>query len=283
MLAYLILAYKNLDQLVRLVKTLDTGDSVFFVHLDKATDRASWADEIEALEELPSVRFVKPHRCRWGGFGLVDAILCGIGTALDSGVDWGHIVLLSGQDYPIKPVTRIEEFYADHPDESFVEYFPLPRADWAGGGLARTQDWHLHLGNRQLRVRVSRLGLPRSVPGGHRPFQGGANFALSAEAARYVRDFVADNPGYLRFFRHTNNPDESFFQTILLNSPLSAKVVNDDLRYEDWGQGGSHPVILRSGHLPALMRSHGLTARKFDSTVDAEILTLIDQEILGLR
>ena len=283
MLAYLLLAYKNLDQLVRLVTTLDTGRSVFFVHVDKSTDRSAWARELAALEERPSVRFVKPHRCGWGGFGLVTAILWGIGTALDSDIGWEHLVLLSGQDYPIKPVARIQAFFEDHRDESFVEYFLLPRADWPGrGGMERIEDWHRHVGKRLVHVHAARYRLRRSVPGGLRPYQGGSNFALSTECARYVRDFAAENPRFSRFFRHTSNPDESFFQTILLNSPLAAKVVNDDLRYEEWTAGEAHPAILRAGDLPKLRRAEGLTARKFDTTVDAEILDLIDREILGL-
>jgi hypothetical protein len=283
MLAYLIFAHKNLDQLVRLVNALDTGRSAFFVHVDKKTDRGAWAAEFAARDERPSVRFVKPQRCRWATFGLVEAMLSGIGTALDSGVAWQHLMVLSGQDYPIKPVVRIEEFFEDHRDESFITGFPLPRPDWPHGGLARIQNWHWHLGDRHLHVQTSRVGIKRSVPGGLRPFQGSSYFTLSRECARYVRAFAAENPRFVRFFRHTSFPDESFFQTILLNSPLAAKVVNRNLRHEDWTAPGAHPAILRAGDLPDLTASEDFIAKKFDSTVDAEILDLIDREILAPR
>lgn len=76
-------------------------------------------------------------------------------------------------------------------------------------------------------------------------------------------------------------PDEIFFQTIVLNSPLAHTVVNDDLRYLEWRDpalaGG--PAVLGEHDFRKIMSSSKLFARKFDMTQDAEILELIDAEV----
>ena len=70
-------------------------------------------------------------------------------------------------------------------------------------------------------------------------------------------------------------PDEIFFQTLVLNSPHRDSVVDANLRYIDW----PGPRVLRADDLDALLGSGMLFARKFDETVDAEILDLLDHQI----
>ena len=85
------------------------------------------------------------------------------------------------------------------------------------------------------------------------------------------------------FFRRVLIPDELFFQTILLNSPLRDRIVNDNLRYMDWSRPNVPlPAVLGTGDLPQLQQSPALFARKFDVTVDSAILDMIDERILGL-
>jgi hypothetical protein len=82
----------------------------------------------------------------------------------------------------------------------------------------------------------------------------------------------------IRFFKHVWIPDELFFQTIVMNSPLRDTIVNDDLRYVDWTRPTA-PAILGRQDFDTLRNSGKLFARKFDTTVDREILDLLDQRI----
>jgi hypothetical protein len=70
-----------------------------------------------------------------------------------------------------------------------------------------------------------------------------------------------------------------FFHTIVMNSPLRDSVVNDELRHVDWTRDPL-PAVFGAGDLETLRRSPKLFARKFDATFDAEILDLIDSELL---
>jgi hypothetical protein len=110
------------------------------------------------------------------------------------------------------------------------------------------------------------------------PYGGGAYWCLARPAVEYVYEFLQRNPEYVGFFRHVLVPDEVFFQTILLNSPLRDTIVNDHLRFIDWSEDPG-PTILRTEHLPALLGSGKLLARKFDATVDERILDVLDARI----
>jgi hypothetical protein len=111
-LAYIVSAYKNLDQLTRLVDRLNTECSVVYIHVDSKTDDGDYQRLERTLAGRPSVHLLERHVCHWGGFGHVRATLKGIDALLASGSDFEHLVLLTGQDYPIKPLAEIERFFA---------------------------------------------------------------------------------------------------------------------------------------------------------------------------
>jgi hypothetical protein len=277
-IAFLVLAHANPAQLVRLVRRLDPSRRPVWIHIDRRTDISTWS-ELPGLVSRGAM-MVDRQPSPWGGFGIVDATLAGMSAALRCGA-WSHLVLLSGQDYPIKPLSTIDDFFAAHCGASFMEHHPLPRSDWPGdGGLSRVADFHLRVFDREVMIR-SIGGLRRHVPGQRAPFQGGQFFTLSLDLTRLVVQTSETQPRYRRFFRRTAIPDESYFQTLVMNSPLARSVVNNDLRYEDWSENTSHPKVLTSTDVSALLRSSSLFAKKFDSAIDGQILNLIDHEVHG--
>lgn len=192
-------------------------------------------------------------------------------------------VLLSGQDYPVQPVRAIHQFLGEHRSQSFINHFTVPNPRWVNGGLERFTGWHWHerVFGRNLQFPEPRFGIRtwhRRFPEGLRPYGGWMYWALSQEAFRYVRAFVASNPGFVRYFKHVNIPDESFFQTILMNSPLAPTMVDDDLHYQDWSAVQSHPKTLTSRDLDTVLASNKPFARKFD---DVRVLDEIDQRVHG--
>src|ERR687893_2451475 len=80
--AYLIFVHKNLDQLVRLVRRLDTGRASFFIHIDQKTDTIAYSQELDELGKLPQVQFVKRYHCPWATFGIIMAQKTAMETAL---------------------------------------------------------------------------------------------------------------------------------------------------------------------------------------------------------
>jgi hypothetical protein len=284
-LAYIISAYKNPEQLIRLVRALNERSTSFWVHVDKRTDDPIFRQMVCGLHDVGNVRFLPRHRCSWGGFGHVAATLEGIDAIVSGGTDVDYVILATGQDYPIKANSRIEEFLEDHVGAAFLDHFPLPHDAWQNGGLDRIRAWHFRIFRRHVRIppaAVSPLG--RRFPRGFTPFGGSSYWCLPRECVNYIDRMTHKNPALVRFFEYVDVPDEIFFQTVLLNSPYRDIIVNDNLRHIDWKDptAGS-PAVLTRSDFPALAESPKLFARKFDVRVDAGILDMIDERLLGLE
>jgi hypothetical protein len=95
-----------------------------------------------------------------------------------------------------------------------------------------------------------------------------------------VHAYVQSRPEYVRYFGRVYIPDELFFHTLLLNSALRDRVVDDDLRYVDWSRPSAGQKTLGIEDIDALEASPKLFARKFDSERDARVLDLVDERLL---
>lgn len=275
-IAYVILAHQLPEQLVRLVRRLNTPNALFLIHINRRSDDAVLDTARAALVELDNVVFLRRHKLYWGAFGHVRATIEALDELDRRSAQVDYVALMTGQDYPIKPASVIERALAESGGRSFMAYDRLP-GGWQDG-MKRFTHWH----SRRIGVpRGWHLSVPmrRRLPQGLVPYGGSAYWWLSREAVDYVRRYVAEHPGYPRFFKRVDVPDEMFFHTIVMNSPLRDSVVNDELRHVDWTRDPL-PAIFGAGDLETLRRSPKLFARKFDATFDAEILDLIDSELL---
>jgi hypothetical protein len=105
------------------------------------------------------------------------------------------------------------------------------------------------------------------------------------------------------YYTNTLIPDESFFQTVLMNTGYTNTIVNDDLRAIIWipditiknarnlksikstnnliasGKIKLRPKIFEKGDFPFLLKSNALFARKFDITIDEEIIEQLENKI----
>ena len=89
------------------------------------------------------------------------------------------------------------------------------------------------------------------------------------------------NKSFVNFFRYVDGPDEMFFQTLLLSSPLKDRIVNDNLFFIDWeNPNPTRPRVFEKCDFERLVNSPKLFARKFDATRDSEILDLLEQKVL---
>jgi hypothetical protein len=298
--AYIITAYKNGAQLARLVQALNTPTTAFFIHIDLATPDWSYREMRRALATVEqsgaTVRFLERRRTPWGCFAIIEAMLAGLSAALQVSVNpFDYFVHLTGHDYPLRSNAEIHDKLGRSGGQSFMLYWSLPFEKWRSGGLDRFQCRQLTVLGRRVRVPVRtdsgaarpeagllrrglNLVLPRPRPflEGLKPFGGGAAWWLARSHVEYLLGYLRTTPSYTRYFRRVSTPDEMFFQTLLLNSPVAARIVNDDLLYQDWQGGGSHPRVFRCDDMGSLLSSGAPMARKFDENVDAHVLDLID-------
>ncbi len=280
-IAYIISAYKYPEQLIRLITRLHSDSASFFVHVDKKTALKVYKQMVNGTKHLANVFYLKRYRCHWGGFGHVQATIEGINEIFKRNISYDYAILLTGQDYPIKTNSQIQEFLWQSHGKSFMDYFSLPSEHWEGGGMQRVELWHVRLFNRHYVFPKDRNFLiKRKFPKGFQPYGGSSYWCLSKECITYIHKFIHNNRRFVNFFRFVDVPDEVIFQTILINSPLAVNIVNDDLRFINWKDiNAGSPAVFVKNDFESLASSSKLFARKFDVNVDPEVLDLIDREI----
>lgn len=273
--AYVISAYKLPEQLCRLVRRLAAPGASFAIHVDRKTPPQVHRRMLDGLAGIAGVRLLPRHRCEWGGFGHVRASLAGIADLLRRDVSFDYLILLTGQDYPLRPPAGIARFLAEAGGSSFMSSWPLPHAPWSGrGGLDRIERWHL-VGPHRLHLS---LPLPRRVPDGLVVRGGSPYWCLARPLVEHVHQVTESRPDVQRFFEHSYIPDEMFFQTVLAASPYADSIADDNLRYIDW-TATPGPRILTRDDLPRLLASEKLFARKFDTSRDTGVLDRLDEHL----
>lgn len=302
---YLVQTHKNPDQIYRLVhkiKSLSPSAQVIVSH-----DFAKCELDRDALERLSDVQVLTSRGGR-GNFSVVQTYLDAIEWLVQSGSDFDWLINISGQDYPIQPLSQVEKFLAESTYDGFMLYFEVfsKQSHWKIHEGYTRYHYHYrtlvdHLSEWQKQVlrpmkfvnyiqpffRVNfsygiTLGLRTPAPFNQDFVCYGGSFlcTLSRKCVEYLHDFVGSNPAIVDYYKGVAVSDESFIQTILINSGLF-NFCNDCKRYFDFSltQNG-HPRVLSVSDFPALAQSQAHFARKFDVAEDSQILELIDRELL---
>ena len=269
--AYLILSYTPPE---RLVRTLRAGspEAVIAVHHD---DRRCALGEVDALR-------IDPRPIEWGhGSQLAAVLRCLRWVHERADFDW--LVLLSGQDHPVRPLPAIEasltgadafiqsapvaplRFRRGREDEFARRYrFRWRPASARAAALAAKADPLLHV--RRLPSGTF-VGLPARPP--LPPFHGSDWFTLSRRAVETVLAAPAE---VVDHFLHTIVPTEAFVQTVLAHSGL--RLNGDNRRYVRFEGSAANPRVLGPADLDAALASGADFARKFD---DPAVLDAIDR------
>ena len=281
-MAHIIMVHKDPDQLERLLKSLQHPAYDFYIHVDKKSDIQPFL----RLSGIGQVYFIKNrHICNWGGNSLFTTIVSCMNEALRSGIPYDFINLLSGQDYPVKSAEYIYNFFLQHPGVSFISCESFEGSEWWETAKDRYQHYHFtdwdFKGKYLLQKIVNAImpirKFPLSVPlyGGNKACW----WTLSTDCASYVTTMLERNPALRRFLKYCWATDEFVIPTLIMSSPFSDKVMNNNYRYIDWSEGNAHPKILRREDLGKMLAADVLFARKFDRAVDALVLDQIDAHI----
>lgn len=286
MAAFIILAHRNPEQVARLAKRL--APHYVFIHIDSKLDDATYDEFFQLLKDSAHVKFITRHRSAWASWGIVKAALEGIKAALSFN-DWSHVMVLSGQDYPLMSSAQMEVFFNDHIDKSFVLHWHLPCPLWGkDGGDYRTRFWHTPFRGKRFFLPIARKQ-PDEIK-----HVGGPMFScLNREMAKEVATFADRKPKIANFYRNVWIPDEMYIPTVVMNSIYKDSVVNEALTYIRWSNPGSpHPDELTINDLTELIcaSNYGssiggyarrkLFARKVYMENQSELLDLLDQVAL---
>jgi hypothetical protein len=294
--AYVVVSYRNPGQVLRLVSALREGPGAeVVVRHDQRTTQLRRAE----VEERGAHLLEDGIQIEWGELSHVRVLLGALEWALEQ-LDPDWILVLSGQDYPLRPMAEIEAGLAASGKDAFLSSaweLPLerrpsspedqfflryayrhyrapdwvPRAPDALRAVIYTREMPQALGKR---VGIRRVRLPFGP--GLRCFVSADWLTVSARAARAITETARRDRALMRYYRRVLIPSESLFATTLLNDPV-LEVSREGRRFLAFGRPGApHPDVLTSADLDRLLGSGMDFARKFDVEVDAEVLDALD-------
>ena len=288
--AYLILAHSHFGQLRKLVELLDDSRNDIFIHVDA---RAEGFDRrcLDGACRYSTVTLIEPRiRVHWGGVSIMRAELELLKAAALGSYDCYH--LLSGMDLPIKSQDAIHEFFDRNAGKEFIQMWQMKKSTPSrfryftlfpeGAGSFGTNLLNNIFKGLQMAVGFR---INRDVD-----FHFGSQwFSISDELAKYI----IDREDWLeKVFRHTNTCDEIFLPTLVWSSPFRDKLYEPsespansigmgNARFIDWTRGESvrHPWTFRNEDWDLLHNVPQMFARKFDESVDNEIIEKIYSEL----
>jgi len=247
-IAYLIFAYRNPRLIRRTIDRLACEDSSFFIHIDSKCDISQFA----SLRDKNVFFTDKRIAVYWAEFSGVEAILLLIRQALAAPQRHDYFVLLSGSEYPLRSRQYIHNFLEENRGLEFMTMAKMPAP---GKPLSRINTLRFpstRPGYRFIFRVLAKLGLAqrdyRESLGTLEPYSGITWWALTREACRYLVDFEERDRTLTEFFTNCFAPEETFFHTILGNSPFKSRM-RRGLLYEDWSAEGAHPAMLNERHL----------------------------------
>ncbi|MFC4872876.1 beta-1,6-N-acetylglucosaminyltransferase [Negadavirga shengliensis] len=287
--AVLVLAYKNIHHLSEYIQFLDE-DFLFYIHIDKKSLISK--EEQAALFNHKNVVFIsRKYKVNWGGVNFLKAMLH-LGKEALKNKEVGYIHSVSGQHFPIKTAFEIKNFFHENAGKEFMEFFRLPTERWAHGGLNRVEYYNLYdtfnskttTGFKAIKLALilQRLLRIKRKPLKDFPvlYGGSAWWSFSAACLAYTVDYAESHPASMKRLEYTLCAEEMFFQTVIMNSPFKASVVNDNLTLVCWEfRNGNSPATLDNSDFQNLMKSEKLFARRFDYPVSKELMTLLKEEL----
>lgn len=274
MIGYFLLVHRYPEQFKRLFKAIYAPGNQYVIHIDKRSG-ANLADAINAfLKPYQGVEVLESQDALWGGYSLVDAELRGMARLLEMDANWSQYINLSGQDFPLKSQDYIRQFFAANPGKQFIRV--LNQAVERPDTMNRIS--HLFV---EEDGKLTATGVARPFLMGDTPFIGTQWKAVT----RNFCEFVCNDPSverFKQFYRNSFIADESFFQTVIMNSGNQGIIVNDDLRMIDWVPDGDIKLRPRNyikSDLKRLTESSDLFARKFDAEDNDDVLLSLERHL----
>ncbi len=290
-IAILIQCHCNPEQINLMIDVLGEERFDFYVHVDKKSNITA---QIVKKENVYFVDEEKRIDVRWGTISQVDATLALLKLATGNGKNYGYYALVSGQDFPIKTGSQIEKFFNENNGKNFVGLETTKSINGKYTNLDKRNDliFPAWLMKRDFFTRLLRR-LYVAVTGGYgRTFGifkrknilntqfyfGSQWWCISEDFANYIINYLSNNPQYREFYATCSCPDESFFQTLLMNSEY-ANTQTNYLHYIVWEQGKSSPKNLTLDDYDRIRKSEYLFMRKVDKNNDGGLVEKIVQDL----
>lgn len=280
--AYILQVHNNPDQVNKFISQLIIENQAdVYIHIDKKNVEKFNGRIINS----PNVIVLEQSiNCEWGDISQVDTTLLLLKAVMDSKKTYDYVCLRSGQDLLVKK--GFKDFLMENTGQVFINIrsmkneLALVKLDWPKITRKRYTTAHPVRIYRRIVQELFRKGINISPNDHYWPkeysfYKGSQWFSIPFNTAKYISKFLEENEWYYKFFENTLIPDESFFHTLIMNSPYKNDVVNNNLLYLKWGETLSErnsPQYLTSKDIPVIEGSNQYFARKFDETIDQKVV-----------
>lgn len=277
-----MLCHTALDRAALVARHWATHDCPVVIHVDKRVKRKAYDGLLQALADLPNVRFSGRHACEWGTWGIVAATQEAATIMLRQFPQVRHVYLSSGSCLPLRPVAELVRYLDERPRTDFIESVTTEDVGWTIGGLDVERftlrfpfSWRKQRRLFDGYVRLQRrLRFKRRVPAGIVPHLGSQWWCLTRQTLSAILD-SPEREEIDRYFRRVWIPDESYFQTLVRQ--VSAQVESRSLTLSKFDFQGK-PHIFYDDHLQILRRSDCFVARKIWPHADRLYATFLSDD-----
>ena len=273
-IAYFILVHRYPEQFKRLFKAIYHPENHYLIHIDQKSVFTVNQEVQEFLEDYPNAYTLTSERVIWGGYSMVQSELKAMVYLLSHGLKWDYFINLSGQDFPLKSQEFIFDFLAQNPGQNFIK---IANQSKERPDTMNRIDHYFTETNTGFSGTESKRAFMKNVTS----YIGGQWMILT----RSCCDFICNSPEvqeYEDFYRNTLIADESFFQTVLMNTTFSEVITNDDKRAIIWIPDGDiklRPKTLTINDLKFLQEGENLFARKFDMQIDESVFDVLEMNL----
>ncbi len=266
--------HKDIEQAKDLILYFQ-GKCDIFIHIDKSCKINE--KELETIKSLPGVINVyQKYKVHWGGYSILKTEMFLLRQTLKYS-DFIYIHLLSGTDYPIKPLsTFLKKF--DIPEYEYIESTHLPNPNWQFNTMHRLQyiflmDFTPVKNDIDIKTiwdrakKWAKYGIKKRIPDDFPHIYGGSQwFSLTRRCIEELLKYTKKNPKFYRKMRFVFTPDEIYIPTLVMNLDYKdKKIVNDNLRFINWTKfNAPHPSPLKEQDIGNLALGDNFFARKVD-------------------
>ncbi|MDF4188125.1 beta-1,6-N-acetylglucosaminyltransferase [Ligilactobacillus salivarius] len=288
MQAILILAHKNVQQVVELSRKLNSNFNVY-IHFDK---KMTLDDNCLKFLENENIRYISQEDVKWGSWSIVRATIALMNLAL-SDKDNRYFHLISGQDWPIINSQEIYDFFEDK-NSIYMERYSADRVKKSHEEIINWQKYYYYydvINRRKLygkifhRLTMKLQGLLKinkfkKLKINLDIYAGSQWGSLPRDAVEFALDYLDSHENVYKMFETGFCSDEFWLPTILANSSkFRNRYENYNYHFIKWTeQHGSYPAILDENNFIELRQSKAFFARKFDADISRKLIEKLESE-----
>lgn len=293
-IAFLLIVRGRSDiHIIRLINSIYSPMHIYYIHVDRRDEYLH--RKLSILTRGADNIILAPKRFEtvWGGPSMLRMTIDAI-TYLTR-FKWDYIINLSESDFPIKPLSAIEDYL-----RSTNGLIHLKMHNILGYNFIKKQGLNRNFYQCESRVwLMGKRQLPKGIV-----FSGGSDwFALPHGFCSHVVEQIASSDSnlikpLLIIFNQTLLPVESFFHTIALNSHFCDKFHNSNLRVTNWNrkQGckcqhrevvdwcGCSPQVYKISDwnkIKQIINTKNLFfTRKFNPTISSSVIEAVERYLI---